>query len=103
MKDKLESIAMPEYGVTDIVSRITFIPTRYPHETPDEAIVRGTAQAHEAILELARMLGRKLARDVASGRIKLDDDGNIVDVPQQDAQETKPAKARLRKRAAEKG
>lgn len=80
MKDKLESIAMPEYGVTDIVSRVTFIPTRYPHETPDEAIVRGTAQAHEAILELARMLGRKLARDVASGRITLDDDGNIVDV-----------------------
>ncbi len=49
------------------------------------------------------MLGQKLARDIASGRIKLDDDGNIVDVPQEDVQEAKPAKARLRKRAAEEG
>jgi len=103
MKDKVESISMPKYGVTDIVNRITYIPTRRPDETPEEAFVRGKAQVDHALSELVRALARKLVQDIVSGRIKLDDVGNFLDEPQWDILEAKPAKARLRKRAAEKG
>jgi hypothetical protein len=81
MKDDRETIPMPEYGVCDVASRITCIPTRYEDETPEAALDRGRAEAHAAIMDLAGLLGCLVARWEIDGRIKYDADGNVVEAP----------------------
>lgn len=81
MKDRRDSIPMPEYGVCDVVNRIAYIPTRFPEETPEEPLERGRTEADTAIMKIAGMLGRLLAEWEIDGRIEYDDECRVIKAP----------------------
>lgn len=64
-KSDKAQIPMPEYGVSDIRNRVTYIPTRHPWETPEEALENARKETKKVLIKIARLLGEQCAREEA--------------------------------------
>lgn len=58
---------MLQHGLSDIKTRVAYIPTRDPDETPQEALARGAREGKQALREIARLLARQAAHEQFEG------------------------------------